>query len=60
MALQYGIWQWWGLERCRNNVLGQLFTVGEMESMRIVDHSLDMTEHTDDPNTQEIGVAGRF
>lgn len=37
---------------------GQLFTVGEMESMRIVDHSLDMTEHTDDPNTQEIGVAG--
>lgn len=58
MALQYGIWRWWGLERCRNNVLGQLFTVGEMESMRIVDHSLDMTERTDDPNTQEIGVAG--
>lgn len=60
MALQYGIWQWWGLERFRNNVLGQLFTVGEMESMRIVDHSLDMTEHIDDSNTQEIGVAGWF
>lgn len=41
-------------------MLGQLFTVGEMDSMRIVDHWLDMIEHNDDPNTQEIRVARWF